>query len=101
MMKFKILLMKKTEEDKTIEDLKKDYQKVIEKLEEVLLNYMGENDPIILKTEIPDKWKYFTKKIAYPYEDFNSIDDYQKPVENIKKEDSSVKLKKIILMMKR
>ena len=40
---------------------------------------MGENDLKILKTEYPDKWKYLTKNLAYPYEYFNSIDDYQKP----------------------
>ena len=48
---------------------------------------MGENDPKFLKTELPDEWKYLTKKIAYPFEFFNSIDDYEKPVYNLKKED--------------
>ena len=47
---------------------------------------MGENDPKILKKGLADKWKYLTKKLAYPYEYFNSIDDYQKPVDNLKKE---------------
>ena len=42
---------------------------------------MGENDPKILKTEFPDKWKVLTEKILYPYEYFNNIDDYQKPVD--------------------
>ena len=37
------------EEDRPIEDLKKDYPNEIEKLEEVLLNYIGENDLKILK----------------------------------------------------
>ena len=55
---------------------------------------MGENDLKILKTEFPDnKWKYLTKKVAYPYEYFNSIDDYRKPVGNLKSEDSFSKLK--------
>ena len=48
---------------------------------------MGENDLKFLKTGFPNKWKYLTKKLAYPYEYFNSIDDYQKPVDNLKKED--------------
>ena len=49
---------------------------------------MGENGLKILKTEFPDnKWKYLTKKLAYPDEIFNSLDDYQKPVENLKAED--------------
>ena len=39
---------------------------------------MGENDPKLSKskTELPDnKWKYLTKKLAYSYEYFNSLDD--------------------------
>ena len=43
---------------------------------------MGENDHKNLKTGFPDKWKLLTKKLAYPYEYFNSINDYQKPVDN-------------------
>ena len=63
------------EEDKTIKDSKKDYPDEIKKLEESLPNYMGENDPKILKTGFPDKWKFLTKKLAYPYEYFNSMED--------------------------
>ena len=54
---------------------------------------MGENDLKKLKTGFPDKWKYLTKKLAYPYEYFNSIDDYQKTVINLKKEHFFSKLK--------
>ena len=32
-------------------------------------------------------WKYLIKKLAYTYEYFNNIDDYQKPVDFLKKED--------------
>ena len=71
--------------DRTIKDLRKDCPEKIKDLEKALLNYMGESDPKILKTEFPDKWKYLTKKLAYPYEYFNSIDDYQKPIDNLKK----------------
>ena len=46
-----------------------------------------------MKKEFPDKWQYLNKKIAYPYEYFNSIDDYKKPVHNLKKEDFFSKLK--------
>ena len=80
-------------DDKTIKDLKKDYPEEIDNLEEALLNYMGENNLKILKTGFPDKWKYLTKKLAYPYEYFDSIDDYQKPVDNLKKEHFFSKLK--------
>ena len=81
------------EEDKTIKDLKKDYPEEIKNLEEALLNYVGENDLKIIKTGFPDMWKYLTKKLAYPYEFFNSIEDYQKPVDDLKKEDFFRKLK--------
>ena len=73
------------EEDRTIKDLKKDYLEEIKCLEEALLNYMGENDLKILKTGFHDKWKYLTKNLAYSYEYFNCIDDYQKPCDNLKK----------------
>ena len=53
---------------------------------------MGENDLKLLKTEFPDKLKFLTKKLGYPYEFFNSIDDYQKPASNLKKEDFFSKL---------
>ena len=54
---------------------------------------MGENDFKILKTGFPDKWKLLTKKLAYPYEFFKSIDKYQKLVDNLKKEHFFSKLK--------
>ena len=81
------------EEDRTIKDLKKDYPEEIKCLEEALLNYMGGNDLEILKAGFHDKWKYLTKKLAYPYEYFNCIDDYQKPVDNLEKKDFFSKLK--------
>ena len=55
------------EEDKII----KVYPDKIKISEEAFLDYMGENDLKILKTGFPDKWKYLTKKLAYPYEYFN------------------------------
>ena len=51
------ILDKIVEDDKLIEDLKKDYPDKIRKLEEALLNYMGENYLKLLKTEFPDKLK--------------------------------------------
>ena len=56
---------------------------------------MGENDFKILKTGFPDKWKNLTKKLSYPYEHFNSIDDYQRSVDNLEKEQFFSKLKKM------
>ena len=86
------------EENRTIEDLKKQYPDKIIKLEEALLNYKGNNDLKDLKTEFPDnRWKYLTKKLAYPYEYFNSLDDSQKPVDKLKK----VNLKKNVLVLKK
>ena len=55
---------------------------------------MEENDLKSLKTVFPDIWKYLAQKLEYPYESFNSIDDYQKPVDNLKKEHFFSKLKK-------
>ena len=81
------------EYNRTTKDLKKDYPDKFNELEEALFNYLGENDLKILKTGFPDNWKYLTKKLAYPYEYFNSFDDYQKPVGNLKKEDFFSKLK--------
>ena len=56
--------------NKTIEKIKKKYPDKIEKLEEAMLNSMGENDLKFLKTEFPDSWKYLTKNLRYPYEHF-------------------------------
>ena len=81
------------EDDRTIKNLTKYYPEEIENLEEALLNYIGENDLKILKTGFPDIRKYLTKKLAYPYEGFNNVDDHQKPVDNLKKEDFFSKLK--------
>ena len=38
-----------------------------------------------MKTEFPEKWNHLSKKIAYPYEYFKSIDEYQKHVKIYKK----------------
>ena len=81
------------EEDKIIKDLKKDYPDKIKNLEEALLNYLGENDFKSLKTGFPDKWNFLAKKLVYPFECFNSIEDYQKPVVNLKKDHFFSKLK--------
>ena len=80
------------EDDRTIKNLKIFFPEEIENLE-VLLNYIGENDLKILKTRFPDKWKYLTKKLAYLYEYFNNIDDYQKPINNLEKKYFFSKLK--------
>ena len=87
------IINKLVEDDRTIDDLKKDYPEEIKNLEEALLDYMGENDLKIIKTGFPDKWKFLTKKLAYSYEYFNSIDDYQKSVNKFKKEHFFSKLK--------
>ena len=80
------IVNKIVEDDRTIEGLKKDYANENKCLEEAPTNYMGENDLRLVKTECLDKWKHLTENLAYPYEYFNSIDDYQKPVDNLKKE---------------
>ena len=54
---------------------------------DMLVENLNENDFEILKKEFPDKWFYLNKKLAYPYEYFNNIDDYKKSVHNLKSED--------------
>ena len=76
-------LLGKDENNKTIEKLKKVNSDKFYEVEGALLNYMGESDLKISKTGFPDKWKYLTKKLAYPCEYFTSIDDYQKPVNTL------------------
>ena len=86
-------MIDKDKRNKSISDLKKKYPDKINELEEAFLDYIGENDLKRLKTEFPDKWRYLTKKLAYPYEYFNSIEDYNKPVNNLENKDFISKLK--------
>ena len=53
----KILIREDSYEKDSIKELKNDYPDKIEKLEEALLNYMGENHLKNLKAEFPDNWK--------------------------------------------
>ena len=68
------------------------YRFLSESLDKLLKN-LDEDDFKILKKEFPDKWQYLNKKLAYPYQYFNNINDYQKPIDNLKKEDFFSKLK--------
>ena len=68
------------------------YRFLSESLDNLVKN-LDVDDFKILKKEFPDKWQYLNKKLAYPYQYFNTIDDYQKPVDNLKKEDFFSKLK--------
>ena len=47
----------------------------------------------ILKKKFPDKCLYLNKKLAYPYEYYNTINDYKKPVNDLKKENFFSRLK--------
>ena len=93
----KMLITEDKYKNDSIKDLKKDYPDKINEIEEALLNYIGENDLKILKRRFPDKCKYLTKKLAYPYEYFNSIEAYQKHVDNLKIEHFFSKLKNAYL----
>ena len=68
------------------------YHFLSESLDKLVKN-LDEDDFKNLKKEFPDKWQYLNKKLAYPYEYFNSINDYKKPVNDLKKEDFFSKLK--------
>ena len=50
-----------------------------------LVKALNENDLIILKKEFPDNWQLLSKKLAYPYEYFKSIEDYELPISNLNK----------------
>ena len=65
------------------------YRFLSESLDKLVKN-LDEVDFIILKKEVPDKWQYLNKKLAYPYEYFNSIDDYKILLITWKKKTSSV-----------
>ena len=59
-----------------------------------MLNYKGQNDLKTFKTEFPDnKCKFLTKQLANLSECFNSLDEYKKPVDNLKKENFFSQLK--------
>ena len=68
------------------------YRFLSESLDKVVKN-SDEDDFKILKKEFSNKWQYLKKKLEYPYEYFNNIDGYKKPVDNLKKEDFFSKLK--------
>ena len=50
-----------------------------------LAKSLDEDDFKILKKQFPDKWRFLNKKLADPYQYFNSINDLQKPVDNLEK----------------
>ena len=58
-----------------------------------LVRNSNEEDFEMLKKESLDKWQYSNKNLAYRYEHFNKIDDFKKPVDNLKKENFFTKLK--------
>ena len=68
------------------------YSFLSESLDKLVKN-LDADDFRILKKEFPDKWRFLNKKLAYPYQNFNSIDNYKKPVDKLKKEDFFSKLK--------
>ena len=59
-----------------------------------LVKNLGEDDFVIFRNEFPDKPQYLNKKLAYPYQYFSTFDDYQKPVNKLKREDFLSKFEK-------
>ena len=88
----KILIKENIFKKDSFKDLKEDYPDNINESEEAILNYKGENDLKVLKEGFPDEWDYLTKKLTYPFDFFNSIDDYQKPIDHLRKADFFSKL---------
>ena len=58
-----------------------------------LVENLDEDDFLILRKDFPDNCDILKKKIAYPYEYFNKIQDYQKPDAYLKKADFFSKLR--------
>ena len=58
-----------------------------------LIKTLNEDNFKNLKREFPNNWQLFKKKLAYPYEKFNKIEEYDKEISNITKEDCFNKLK--------
>ena len=52
-----------------------------------------DDDFEFLAKEFPDKWEYPHKKLAYPYEQFKNLEDYQKSANRSRKKDFFSKLK--------
>ena len=58
-----------------------------------LVKNLDEDDFKILIKEFPDNWRFLNKKLAYPFEYFNSVDDYKKSVDNLRKKNFFSNLK--------
>ena len=71
----------------------KDSYRFLSSILDSLVKNLDNDDFVILKKEFLDNWQYLDKKLAYPYEYFNSNDDYNKTVYNLKKENFFSKLK--------
>ena len=66
-----------------------------------LFKKLDNDDFLILKKEFTDNWQYLNEKLANPSEYFNNIDDYKKPVDNLKKEDFFSKMEINVLIMRK
>ena len=62
-----------------------DSYRVLSKSLENPVKNLDDNDFKILKKGFPDKWQYLNEKLAYPYQYFNSIGDYKKSADNLKR----------------
>ena len=58
-----------------------------------LVKTLNEDDFKILKKEFPDNYELLNKKLAYPYEYFKNLEDYNKDISNLTKQDYFSKLK--------
>ena len=48
---------------------------------EKLTESLKDADYIHLKKNFPDDWMLLKNKLAYPYEFYKTIDDYEKPIQ--------------------
>ena len=58
-----------------------------------LVRTLNENELVTLKNEFPYNWNLLSKKLAYPYEYFKSLKDYDLPIDLLTKENYFSRLK--------
>ena len=52
---------------------------------EKLAESLNDQDYIRLKQQFPNQWMILKKKLAYPYEYYKSLEDYEKPIHELLK----------------
>ena len=62
---------------------------------EKLTESLNDHDYFHLKQQFPNHWMIPKKKLAYPYEFSESLDDYEKPIEELLKSGKEAYFRKV------